>query len=212
MGENSIEEFKKIKVESTKNLVIFGSPTVVGLLTEHNLIDEYYIFIAPIILGGGQKLFSNTYSMKKLNLLDSKQLDGGSVVYITLNKSQPKNMFTPSQLIDEQIAKLDDWRGSIMAKFRELVSQTAPELTEDWKWKTGVWVYNKKPVIAFSSFKDHVKFNFFRGSELTRQAKFFNNGLDSKQHRSVDIFKTDKVDKSALKEIILAALELEKNN
>lgn len=121
-------------------------------------------------------------------------------------------MSTPSKLIDEQIAKLDDWRGKIMQEFRELVNQTAPELTEDWKWKTRVWTYNHKPVIAFGSFKDHVKFNFFRGSELTKQAKFFNNGLDSKQQRSIDIFKADKIDKSALKEIILAALELEKNS
>lgn len=80
LGANSIQEFKKIKADSSKDLVIFGSPTVVGLLTEHNLIDEYYIFIAPIILGGGQKLFNNTHNMKKLNLLDSKQLSDGSMM------------------------------------------------------------------------------------------------------------------------------------
>jgi hypothetical protein len=117
---------------------------------------------------------------------------------------------TPSDQIDEYIAKLTDWRNPIMQEFRQLVKSTTSELTEDWKWSVGVWVYNKKPVIAFSSFKNHVKFNFFRGSELTEFSSVFNNGLDSKNHRSIDISESDKLDIKTLKELILAALNLEK--
>lgn len=97
-----------------------------------------------------------------------------------------------------------------MEGFRKLVNSTAPELKEDWKWSVGVWVYGKKPVIAFSTFKDHVKFNFFRGSELTEFSKVFNNGLESKNHRSIDLSQEDKLDTVTLKKVILAALELEK--
>jgi hypothetical protein len=116
----------------------------------------------------------------------------------------------PSQKIDEYINNLTDWKKPVMEEFRKLVNSTAPELAEDWKWSVGVWVYGKKPVIAFSVFKDHVKFNFFRGSELTQFNGIFNNGLDSKNHRSIDISENDKVDFDTLKKLVLGALELEK--
>jgi dihydrofolate reductase len=80
LGENSVERLKQIKQESTKDMVIFGSPSIVGLLTENNLIDEYYIFIAPIILGGGVPVFTNVASQKDFKVLDSKQLPNGAVV------------------------------------------------------------------------------------------------------------------------------------
>jgi hypothetical protein len=121
-------------------------------------------------------------------------------------------MPTPSELIDEQISKLQDWRGQAMSDFRNLVAQVAPELKEEWKWNTGIWTYNTQLVIAFSSFKDHVKFNFFRGSELDKHYSNFNNGLDSKHHRSIDIFKPENMDKTVLAEIIRAAVELEKQS
>lgn len=118
---------------------------------------------------------------------------------------------TPSQQIDQYINNLTDWKKPIMEQFRILINSTAPELVEDWKWSVGVWVYNKKPVIAFSSFKDHVKFNFFRGSELLEFSKVFNNGKDSKNHRSIDIFQSEELDESSLKKLVLAALKLEKS-
>ena len=81
LGENSIEAFRKIKEQSTKDLVIFGSPTIVGLLTDHDLIDEYYIFLVPILLGGGQRLLNNVQNVTKFHLLDLKPLDGVVVLY-----------------------------------------------------------------------------------------------------------------------------------
>jgi hypothetical protein len=116
-----------------------------------------------------------------------------------------------SEQIDQYIDKLTDWKKTVMEKFRLLVNSTTPELSEDWKWSVGVWVYNKKSVIAFSTFKDHVKFNFFRGSELLEFSEIFNNGKDSKNQRSIDIFKDDALDESVLKKLVLAALELEKS-
>ena len=42
----------------------------------------------------------------------------------------------PSELIDQQIADLPDWRGQIFARLRQLVHQADPNLTEEWKWNT----------------------------------------------------------------------------
>ena len=47
----------------------------------------------------------------------------------------------PSQLISNQIAELGDWRGAMVARLRELVLAAVPDLTEEWKWGTAVWMH-----------------------------------------------------------------------
>jgi dihydrofolate reductase len=85
LGDNSVEKLKLIKENSSKDLVIFGSPSIVNLLTKADLIDEYYIFIAPIILGSGVPLFDNFQARKNLKLIESKQLETEAVLLHYLN-------------------------------------------------------------------------------------------------------------------------------
>jgi dihydrofolate reductase len=79
LGENSVQKMAELKQNSTNNMVIFGSPSIVSLLTEAGLVDEYYIFISPTILGSGIPLFHGISKVSKLKLLDSKQLATGVV-------------------------------------------------------------------------------------------------------------------------------------
>ena len=45
-----------------------------------------------------------------------------------------------SQLIDERIAGLDDWRGATLARMRGLIREAIPDVVESWKWMgTPVW-------------------------------------------------------------------------
>ena len=113
---------------------------------------------------------------------------------------------TPSQEIDKFIKELADWRGKWIAQFRELILKTAPEVTEDWKWGVPVWVY-KGNVVASGVFKDHVKLNFFKGASLSDPKGLFNAGLEAKATRAIDIGEGDKLDESALKDLIRAAVE-----
>jgi len=39
----------------------------------------------------------------------------------------------PSEQIDQYIADRPDWRGSLVAKLRQLVLEAAPDITEEWK-------------------------------------------------------------------------------
>jgi dihydrofolate reductase len=64
-----IEIFKQ---QPGKNIMIFGSPTAVHLLTQHNLIDEYWLFVNPVILGQGIPLFSGLKERINLNPLTTK--------------------------------------------------------------------------------------------------------------------------------------------
>jgi hypothetical protein len=114
-------------------------------------------------------------------------------------------VMTASQHIDDQIAGLGDWRGEIMGKLRTLILAAAPDITEEWKWDTAVWSY-KGNVVAASAFKDHVKLNFFKGAFLKDPQGLFNAGLEAKATRSIDFAEGDKIQESALQELVRAAV------
>ncbi len=95
----------------------------------------------------------------------------------------------------------------MLARLRKVILAAAPGLTEDWKWGTAVFV-NQGNVAAINAFKDHVKINFFQGAALNDPQGLFNAGLDAKTMRSIDLFEGDKLDESALKELIRAAVAL----
>jgi hypothetical protein len=110
-----------------------------------------------------------------------------------------------SQLITNQIAELGDWRGKLLARLRKLILDAAPEVTEEWKWGTAVWTSNGL-VFAAGAFKDHVKLNFFKGASLKDPKRLFNAGLDAKSTRAIDFNEGDKIDESAVKALIRAAI------
>jgi hypothetical protein len=115
--------------------------------------------------------------------------------------------YTPSQSIDHLIEDLGDWRGKRLARLRKLILEAAPELIEDWKWKTPVWAF-KVNVVACGVFKDHIKVNFFKGASLPDPKRVFNTGLDAKATRAIDIFEDEIVNELALKELVRAAVAL----
>ncbi len=114
-----------------------------------------------------------------------------------------------SDKITERINSYDDWRGEMLKELRKLINDTAPELTEDFKWDVPVWTSNGL-VCAISAFKDHVKINFFKGAYLPDPSNIFNSGLDSKEHRSINLAQSDKLDKAAVQELIYAAVTYNK--
>ncbi len=114
---------------------------------------------------------------------------------------------TASNQIDLQIKSFPDWRGKMMARLRHIISETDPEICEEWKWDTGVWTHCGM-VCAVSAFKDHVKINFFQGASLQDPLKLFNSGLDSKKHRSVNFSEKDKINEAALKDLIVQAVAI----
>ena len=116
-----------------------------------------------------------------------------------------KDNLTPSQHIDNQIKELTDWRGKLLARVRKLILETAPEITEEWKWGTAVWSC-KGNVVAGGVFKDHVKLNFFKGASLKDPKRLFNAGLDAKATRAIDFSEGDDIYESALKELVRAAV------
>jgi dihydrofolate reductase len=79
INENISSEINKLKQESGKNILIFGSPRAVHSLMEENLIDEYWLFVNPILLGNGIPLFKNIKTMTKLKLMSTRAFDSGVI-------------------------------------------------------------------------------------------------------------------------------------
>ena len=106
---------------------------------------------------------------------------------------------------DDLIDSYPDWRGDLLKELRELINSAPLGLNEEFKWGVPVWT-NNGLVCAISAFKDHVKMNFFKGALLDDPNKIFNSGLDSKEHRSINFAKDDKVDKTAILNLLHAAV------
>jgi hypothetical protein len=122
-----------------------------------------------------------------------------------MKKADSQVGLSPSQLITNQIAKLGDWRGKMLPRLRKVILEADPEITEEWKWNTGVWTRNGL-VCSAGAFKDHVKLNFFNGASLKDPTGMLNAGLDAKNTRAIDFSEGDSIDVSALKDLIRAAV------
>lgn len=70
---------EEIKQGEGPDVLLFGSPTATHALIELNLIDGYWLFVNPIVLGQGIPLFLNIKDKINLTLLSSKQFTSGVV-------------------------------------------------------------------------------------------------------------------------------------
>jgi hypothetical protein len=112
----------------------------------------------------------------------------------------------PSELLDQLIADLGDWRGQRIARIRQLMREADPEMVLDWKWMgTPTW-YSDGVVAIVNPHKGKVKMTFAQGAHLPDPAKLFNAGLGGNLWRAVDIFETDVLNEKALKDLVRAAV------
>jgi dihydrofolate reductase len=75
---NITEKINDIKEKGDKEILIFGSPTATHVLMQLNLIDGYWLFVNPVVLGKGIPLFADVKEKIKLKLATSpKQFSSG---------------------------------------------------------------------------------------------------------------------------------------
>ena len=73
------EKINSIKHRGDKNILIFGSPRASQSLLNQGLIDEFWLFVNPIILGQGMPLFKNITGTTKLKFVESKTFTCGVI-------------------------------------------------------------------------------------------------------------------------------------
>ena len=77
ISENLTDRINEIKQQTDTEILLFGSPTATHSLIQQNLIDGYWLFVNPVILGRGIPLFVDVKEKIKLSLLDTRQFDCG---------------------------------------------------------------------------------------------------------------------------------------
>jgi hypothetical protein len=132
---------------------------------------------------------------------------------LELYMKKPVPVASASPLIDERIKELADWRGKTLAKVRAIIHEADPEIVEEWKWVkptnpgTPVWSHGGI-VCTGETYKNAVKMTFPKGAALKDPSGLFNSSLDGNVRRAIDFHEGDKVDDSALKNLIRAAVAL----
>lgn len=69
----------KLKNEEGRNILIFGSPSASHALLSEDLIDEFWIFVNPVLLGKGMPLFKGVNDITSLSLLETKVFSSGVI-------------------------------------------------------------------------------------------------------------------------------------
>ena len=122
-------------------------------------------------------------------------------------------METASAFIDQKIKELNDWRGKMLAKVREIIHQADPEIVEERKWvrrtSPGTPVFSHGGIVCTGeTYKNIVKITFAKGASLQDPSGLFNSSLEGNVRRAIDIHEGDKVNEAALKDLIRAAVAL----
>ena len=115
---------------------------------------------------------------------------------------------SPSQLIDERIRELGDWRGEMLSRLRALIKQAIPDVVEEWKWRGVPTWYHDGMLFTGETYKKVVKMTFAKGAALDDPSGLFNSSLDGNVRRAIDFQEGEEIDETALKALFRAAAAL----
>ena len=116
-----------------------------------------------------------------------------------------------SELIDNRIAELGDWRGETLSRMRKLIKEADPNVVEEWKWMgTPVWSHDGM-ICTGETYKSVVKMTFAKGAALRDPSGLFNSSLEGNTRRAIDFHEGEKIDEGALKSLVRAAVALNRS-
>jgi dihydrofolate reductase len=80
--DRTAERIAELKEQPGQNIGMTGSGTLVSSLLREGLLDELHLFVFPVVLGSGKRLFAEPGGKLPLKLLDSAAYETG-VVHLT---------------------------------------------------------------------------------------------------------------------------------
>jgi dihydrofolate reductase len=82
------DEITKLKNLDGGDIIVYGGASFDSSLIKEKLIDEFYLFVNPIIMGSGKTIFRDLKEIQKLTLIESKVFDCGLVLlHYEVNKN-----------------------------------------------------------------------------------------------------------------------------
>jgi dihydrofolate reductase len=79
---NVVDEVTRLKQELDGDIVVYASYQLGRTLIEHDLVDELRLFVFPVVLGAGERLFGETSGEKPIRLVGSRTV-GDSLAFLT---------------------------------------------------------------------------------------------------------------------------------
>lgn len=111
-----------------------------------------------------------------------------------------------SERIDQLIESITDWRGGMLASVRKAMRSADKGVIEEWKWMgSPTWSCDGMIAVA-NAHKDKVKITFSHGAKLADPDQLFNAGLGGSTWRAIDIHEGDKLNATALKQLVRSAI------
>jgi hypothetical protein len=123
-------------------------------------------------------------------------------------KSGSQGDKSPSELIDERIEDLGDWRGETLGRLRALIKEAEPDVVEEWKWRGVPTWYHDGMLCTGESYKAAVKVTFAKGASLEDPSGLFNSSLEGNVRRAIDFHEGEKIDEKAFKALVREAVAL----
>jgi dihydrofolate reductase len=80
LGPDFVENVRRIKSENGPDLILWGSSTLTSTLLEHGLADEVLLFVYPVLLGKGKRLFADGTPPRAFELASTNALASGIVI------------------------------------------------------------------------------------------------------------------------------------
>jgi dihydrofolate reductase len=72
LSGDPVEEIRALKERQGRDIVVTGSITLCHVLIEAGLVDQYRLFVYPVVQGRGRRLFPDGFEVPELKLLDAK--------------------------------------------------------------------------------------------------------------------------------------------
>lgn len=120
-------------------------------------------------------------------------------------------MTTASDMMDQRIRELGDWRGKALSEARRIIKEADPDIVQEWKWVkptnpgVPVWSHNGG-ICTGETYKKAVKLTFHKGASLSDPTGLFNSSLDGKVRRAIDIKEGESIDEQALANLVREAV------
>lgn len=126
-----------------------------------------------------------------------------------MNRTPIDESKSPSELIDQRIIELSDWRGHTLAQVRKLIKQALPDVKEEWKWGIPIWSCNGI-ICTGETYKSTVKLTFAKGALIEDPSNLFNSSLAGNTRRAIDIHENETINEAAFKDLIKVAAFINK--
>ena len=90
IGGDVDAEVRRLKDQDGKDITILGSGQLVRTLADNDLVDEYWLMVCPLVLGGGKRLFRDGFNFAHLELVDNQTNSKGALLLTYRPTHQPQ--------------------------------------------------------------------------------------------------------------------------